>query len=121
LEKLERCRVGLVATAGITPADDDGRPAPMNAMGGDEANVVDIASDTPVDRLRSIEEHSDRHATTTDDINAFFPISHLQDLAKDGTIGGLAPRFHKIFPNDSHRETTSRDAPRSSPSCEPTR
>ena len=59
----------------------------------------------------SIEEHYDRHATTVDDVNAFFPISHLQALAGDGTIGGLAPRFQKIFPNYSHRVTLTRDAP----------
>src|SRR5437763_4298296 len=47
---LERCRVGLVATAGVTLLDDVGRPAPMKVMGGEEANVVDIASDTPVER-----------------------------------------------------------------------
>jgi len=108
---LERCRVGLVATAGVTLLDDDGRPAPMKVLGGEEANVVEIPSDTPVERLVSIEEHYDRHATTVDDVNAFFPISHLQALAGDGTIGGLAPRFQKIFPNYSHRVTLTRDAP----------
>jgi D-proline reductase (dithiol) PrdB len=108
---LGRCRVGLVATAGVTLLDDDGRPAPMKVMGGEEANVVEIASDTPVERLVSIEEHYDRHATTVEDVNAFFPITHLQDLAQDGTIGGLPPRFQKIFPNYSHRVTMSRDAP----------
>ena len=80
-------------------------------MGGEEANVVGIASDTPVERLHPIEEHYDRHATTVDDINAFFPITHLQDLARKGTIGGLPPRFQKIFPNYSHRVTIARDAP----------
>lgn len=108
---LKRCRVGLVATAGVTLVDDNGRPAPMKVMGGEEANVVEISSDTPVERCHSIEEHYDRHATTVDDVNAFFPITHLQDLAKEGTIGGLPPRFQKIFPNYSHRVTTSRDAP----------
>jgi hypothetical protein len=107
---LEECRVGLVATAGVTLLGDDGRPAPMKML-GEEANVVEIPSDTPVERLASIEEHYDRHATTVDDINAFFPIRHLQDLARDGTIGGLPPRFHKIFPNYSHRVTMTRDAP----------
>src|ERR1043165_3333189 len=42
---LGRCRVGLVATAGVTLLDDEGRPAPMKVMGGEEANVVAIASD----------------------------------------------------------------------------
>ena len=28
-----------------------------------------------------------------------------------GTIGGVPPRFQKIFPNYSHRVTMSRDAP----------
>jgi hypothetical protein len=108
---LERCRVGLVATARVTLLDGDGRPAPMKVLGGEEANVVQIPSDTPVERLLSIEEHYDRHATTVEDVNAFFPISHLQDLAEDGTIGGLPPRFQKIFPNYSHRVTMARDAP----------
>jgi D-proline reductase (dithiol) PrdB len=108
---LEECRVGLVATAGVTLLDEDGRPAPMKMLGGEEANVVAIPSDTPVERLHSIEEHYDRHATTVDDVNAFFPITHLQDLAADRTIGTLAPRFQKIFPNYSHRVTMSRDAP----------
>jgi D-proline reductase (dithiol) PrdB len=112
LEKpLARCRVGLVATAGVTLLDEDGRPAPMKVLGGEEANVVEIASDTPVERLVSIEEHYDRHATTVDDVNAFFPIGHLQDLASEGTIGDIPPRFQKIFPNYSHRVTMSRDAP----------
>ncbi len=112
LEKpLSRCNVGLVATAGVTLLDDDGRPVPMKVLGGEEANVVEIASDIPVERLLSIEEHYDRHATTVDDVNAFFPITHLQDLAADGTIGGLPPRFQKIFPNYSHRVTLTRDAP----------
>ena len=108
---LVQCRVGLVATAGVTLLDDDGRPAPMKVMGGEEANVIEIASDTPAERLVSIEEHYDRHATTVDDINAFFPITHLQALARDGTVGGLPPRFQKIFPNYSHRVTMARDAP----------
>ncbi|HEV3363218.1 MAG TPA: glycine/sarcosine/betaine reductase selenoprotein B family protein [Acidimicrobiia bacterium] len=108
---LARCRVGLVATAGVTLLDEDGRPAPMKVLGGEEANVVEIPSDTPVERLASIEEHYDRHATTVDDVDAFFPISHLQDLVKGGTIGGVPPRFQKIFPNYSHRVTMSRDAP----------
>lgn len=108
---LGHCRVGLVATAGVTLLDGDGRPTPMKVLGGEGANVVAIPADTPVERLHSIEEHYDRHATTVDDIDAFFPITHLQELAKDGTIGALAPRFQKIFPNYSHRVTTSRDAP----------
>ena len=108
---LAECRVGLVATAGVTLLGDDGRPVPMKVMGGEDANVVEIASDTSVERLVSIEEHYDRHATTVDDIDAFFPITHLQELAANGTIGGLPPRFQKIFPNYSHRVTMSRDAP----------
>lgn len=108
---LERCRVGLVATAGVTLLDEEGRPAPMKVLGGAEANVVEIDSATPVEHLASIEEHYDRHATTVEDVNAFFPITHLQELATDGTIGGLPPRFQKIFPNYSHRVTMSRDAP----------
>ncbi|MEW6472165.1 MAG: glycine/sarcosine/betaine reductase selenoprotein B family protein [Actinomycetota bacterium] len=108
---LNQCRLGLVATAGVTLLDDDGRPAPMKVMGGEQANVVEIASDTPRELLVSIEEHYDRHATTVDDINAYFPITHLQELAKNGTIGGLPPRLQKIFPNYSHRVTMTRDAP----------
>ena len=108
---LAQCRAGLVATAGVTLGDEEGRPVSMKVMGGEEADVVEIASDTPVDRFVSIEEHYDSHATTVDDIDAFFPITHLQALTRDGTIGGLPPRFQKIFPNYSHRVTMSRVAP----------
>jgi D-proline reductase (dithiol) PrdB len=95
---LGRCRVGLVATAGITLLDDDGRPAPMKVMGGEEANVVEIASDTPVERLVSIEEHYDRHATTADDVNAFFPITPSRTWPRTGRSAGFRPGSRRSSP-----------------------
>jgi hypothetical protein len=44
-EPLERCQVGLVATAGVTLVDDDGRPAPMKpdlpGRGADQTGLED--------------------------------------------------------------------------------
>src|SRR5439155_17156743 len=57
LEKpLGRCRVGLVATAGVTLVDSDGRPAPMKVMGGEEDTFAtrlaeDGASTTEIQAL----------------------------------------------------------------------
>jgi hypothetical protein len=77
--------VGLVATAGVTLLDGDGRPTPMKMLGGEDANVVEIPSDSPVERLHSIEEHYDRHATTVDDRRCSHP------AASSSTIRSAAP------------------------------
>ena len=65
----------------------------------------------PLERLISREEHYDRYESSMEDINAFFPITHLQNYVKEGVIGSLPPRFQKIFPNYSHRVVMEYDAP----------
>lgn len=53
----------------------------------------------------------DRDATHTDDRETFLPIDALQRLVADGTVGGLAPRFHGAPTDYSQHKTTGHDAP----------
>jgi hypothetical protein len=53
----------------------------------------------------------DRESTHVDDRESFLPLSALQKLVADGTLGGLAPRFHAAPTDYSHRKTTEEDAP----------
>ncbi len=115
------CRVGLVATAGVTLLDDNGEPTPMKVLGGEEANVVEIPSDTAVERLVSIEEHYDRHATTVDDVNAFFPITHLQTWPGTGRSAAFRPASRRSSPTTATGSPCPATLRRSTPNCGPTR
>jgi D-proline reductase (dithiol) PrdB len=53
----------------------------------------------------------DRLHTVPEDINAYFPLTRLQEMAAAGRIGGLAPRFHGAPTNRSHRVTMETDLP----------
>jgi D-proline reductase (dithiol) PrdB len=111
LEKpLARCRVGLVTTSDIAVRTESGE-----REGHDEAalvgNVYSISLDTPIERLYSRNEHYDRHATTLHDVNAYCPVTRLNELAAAGRIGSVAPRFHGVYTSYSQRVTTERDAP----------
>ena len=50
-------------------------------------NVYSLPADTPVDLLYSRQEHYDQHATTLEDVNAYYPVSRLQELVDRGRIG----------------------------------
>jgi hypothetical protein len=53
----------------------------------------------------------DRESTHTDDRETFLPLDAAQRLVADGTLGGLAPRFHTAPTDYSQRKTTEQDAP----------
>jgi D-proline reductase (dithiol) PrdB len=53
----------------------------------------------------------DRESTHTDDRETFLPIDAAQRLVADGTLGGLAPRFHTAPTEYSQQKTTQQDAP----------
>ncbi len=53
----------------------------------------------------------DKQATHTDDLDSFFPIHHLQALAKEGRIGHLSSQFHCVPTEYSKRRTLEVDAP----------
>lgn len=107
---LSECRIALVSTSDVTVKSADG----ANEQHSDElftGNVYSIASDIPVDQLYSRQEHFDTHATNLDDVNTYFPITRLHEMAQSGRIGSVAPRAHGVYTAYSHRRTLEVDAP----------
>jgi len=108
---LGRARVALITTAApFQPeAGDQGPRAPYNAS----AKFYQVYS-APVDSkpdLRISHVGYDRLHTVPEDINAYFPLTRLQELVAAGRIGSLAPRFHGAPTNRSHRVTMETDLP----------
>jgi len=108
---LNRARVTLITTAApFQPeAGDQGPRAPYNAS----AKFYQVYS-APVDSkpdLRISHVGYDRLHTVPEDINAYFPLTRLQEMVAAGRIGGLSPRFHGAPTNRSHRVTMETDLP----------
>ena len=107
---LADCTVALVSTSDVAVREEEGA-----VQKGDEAtlvgNVYSIPSDTPENRLYSRSEHYDRHATHLDDVNAYFPITRLRELAAQRKIRRVAGRSHGVYTAYSHRKTLTLDAP----------
>ncbi len=109
LEKpLADCRIAIVSTSDVHLKDDELAQGEFNAMLG---NVYSIPSDTPVDALYSRQEHFDTHATHIEDVDSYFPLTRLRELAGDGKIGSLAARAHGVFTSYSSRKTLEGDGP----------
>jgi D-proline reductase (dithiol) PrdB len=108
---LGRARVALITTAApFQPeAGDQGPRAPYNAS----AKFYQVYS-APVDSkpdLRISHVGYDRLHTVPEDINAYFPLTRLQEAVAAGRIGSLSPRFHGAPTNRSHRVTMETDLP----------
>ena len=106
---LSACRVAIVSTSDIAIKKPDGDRDRDNEFA--VGNVYSLPSDTPIDLLYSRQEHYDQHATTLDDVNAYYPVSRLGELVERGRIGELAPRFHGVYTGYSKRKTAEIDAP----------
>jgi D-proline reductase (dithiol) PrdB len=104
---LSECRIGLITTSEMAirdaplPVDDDD---PLR-------NPYWLPSDTPVETLYSRKTAYDRYATTLDDVDSYLPLTRLRELAAEGRIGSLAPRFQMAFSQYSQRKTLKVDAP----------
>ena len=105
------CRIGLVTTAApYQPGKGEQGPgAPYNAAtkfytiySGDAARDHD---------LRIAHVGYDRVHTTAEDSNTWFPLRALRAAAASGRIGEVAPRFHGMPTNRSHRATLEQDCP----------
>ena len=108
---LVRARVALITTAApFQPeAGDQGPRAPYNA----EAKfyqVYSAAVDSKPD-LRIAHVGYDRANTVPEDLNAYFPLTRMQEAVAAGRIEALTPRFHGAPTNRSHRVTMETDAP----------
>ncbi len=103
---LAACRVGLVTTSEMVIRDE-----PYDAGAELRREVYSLPADVPVDRLISKKAAYDRYATTLDDVNAYLPLTHLREVAAEGRLGDLAPRFHVVYSEYSQRKTLTVDAP----------
>src|SRR5438876_774373 len=102
---LSQCRLTIIATAAPFQPDkgDQGPGAPYNSA----AKFFTVYSgDTAADHdLRISHIAIDRKHTSAEDIGTYFPLAELGRLAADSRIGSIAPRFHGLPTNRSHRVT----------------
>src|SRR5262245_41863667 len=108
---LSQCRLTIITTAApFQPGKGDQGPgAPYNSA----AKFFAVYSgDTAADHdLRISHIAIDRKHTTAEDIGSYFPLAELRREAADGRIGSVAPRFHGLPTNRSHRVTLDVDCP----------
>ncbi len=110
-KQLSLCRLTIITTAAPFQPDkgDQGPGAPYNSA----AKFFTVYSgDTAADHdLRISHIAIDRKHTSAEDIGTYFPLAELGRLAADSQIGSIAPRFHGLPTNRSHRVTLDVDCP----------
>ena len=108
---LAQSQVTIITTAAPFQPDkgDQGPGAPYNSAAkfytvysGDAAKDHD---------LRISHVAIDRKHTTAEDPGTYFPLTELRLAAGRGRIGSIAPRFHGLPTNRSHRVTLEVDCP----------
>ena len=102
-------RLALVSTSEIASRRWEDQRLPLER--GEAANVYGVAVDTPVKELYSRTDSYDMNATTLDDVNSYFPVTRLQELAETGRIGSLAPTAYGVYNAYSQSKTIGTDAP----------
>ena len=112
---LAQSRLVLISSAGMEIIPEGG-PAPVPFKGinvgpKDAVEVFDIPSDLPKERLIYVTGAHNRAESPMTDIDAFFPITHVRALQREGAIGGLTRDFLRIRPAYSQRKTRELDAP----------
>ena len=98
--------MGLVTTARHHDLPDD---APTESLPPDETFAA--PADPPPERLHTASRSWDKEATHTRDLDSYFPINRLRELAAAGRLGSVAPRFYGIPTVYSQRRTREGDAP----------
>ena len=108
---LSECRVTIITTAAPYQPDrgNQGPGAPYNAA----AKFYSVFSADTADEpdLRIAHVAIDRKHTTAEDLGSYFPLIALRKAAISGRIGSIAPRFHGLPTNRSHRVTLEVDCP----------
>ncbi len=97
---LADCRVTVVTT-GVTFPEI---PKPIR-----KAESIPFSKLPP--HLDTSELAWDKESTHTDDRQSYFPFEVLTQLAEERSIGSLAPRYHFVPTQYSHRATIDEDAP----------
>ena len=108
---LAETRVAVVTTAAPYRPElgDQGPWAPYNAS-AKFTNVYSMPIE-PAPDLRISHVGYDRKHTSAEDMNSYFPLAAFKQLASDGRIGELNPRFYGVPTLRSQRLTNERDAP----------
>lgn len=108
---LAECRVTIITTAAPYQPEkgDQGPGAPYNAA----AKFYSVYSAGTADEhdLRIAHVAIDRSHTTAEDLGSYFPLAALRQAVISGRIGSIAPRFHGLPTNRSHRATLVVDCP----------
>lgn len=100
---LSQARIGLVTTA--SPPDLGNRDS-----AGKRQVWSGPVSPAPA-TLFTANVAWDKESTHTDDRASFLPIEAVQERVAEGTVGGLAARFHGVPTEYSQRKTMEIDAP----------
>ncbi len=106
---LAESRLALISTSEIADRSWADQSTPLER--GEVGSVYSIPIETPVEDLYSHSQSYDSHATTLDDVNAFFPLTRLRELLATGRIGALAPNAQALYNAYSQRKTRTVDAP----------
>ncbi len=106
---LAESRLALISTSEIAVRTWEDQRSALEK--GEIGNVYSMPSDTPVGDLYSRSLSFDKYATTLDDVNAFFPITRLHELAAAGRVGEIAPNAFGVYNAYSQRKTREADAP----------
>ncbi|MGI6855223.1 glycine reductase [Mesorhizobium sp. 1B3] len=108
---LSRCRLAIVTTAApYQPGKGDQGPgAPYNSA----AKFYQVYSDSTAGPPSLCISHVaiDRKHTTAEDMASYFPLAALRQAEATGRISSVAPRFHGLPTNRSHRTTLETDCP----------
>ena len=108
---LRAARVGLVTTA-APYQPEQGEQGPGAAYNAAAKFYTVFSGDSAADHdLRISHLGYDREHTTAEDQNTWFPLPALRRAATSGRIGEVAPRFHGMPTNRSHRTTLDQDCP----------
>src|SRR5262245_37990117 len=108
---LKEATLALITTA-APYQPDKGDQGPGSAYNSAAKFYTVYSGDTAQDHdLRISHIAIDRNHTTAEDLGAYFPLKALRDAAAAGRIGSVAPRFHGLPTNRSHRVTLDVDCP----------
>jgi D-proline reductase (dithiol) PrdB len=93
LEKpLGRCRVAMLTSGGVSRKD----APPFNPQARNDLRLDAIERATPADFF-AINDDYYNHSDAERDINCIFPIRRLEELAREGIIGEVAPHHYSGF------------------------
>jgi D-proline reductase (dithiol) PrdB len=106
---LAKSRLALISTSEISVKSWDDQRTPLEK--GEVGNVYAVPTNTPIEDLYSHSRSFDKHATTLEDVNAYFPVTRLKELAAEGRIGSFAPTAYGLYNAYSQRKTCEVDLP----------